>query len=212
MARPVDDLTDSLARRAMFKLLDRVRRRAASSCVEPGRDARLRADPLRAPGDRDASMCTTRTSTPRSARGSLGLAESYIDGEWDSDDLTSLVRVGARNMPAFDRARAAYRLAERPGPRDRRTAAHDEHRHKRRTSGHYDIGNELFTRFLDDDTLAYSSGDLHEPARHAGRRLSARSSTASAAGSRLRPATTSSRSAPAGAASRSTPPATTAAA
>lgn len=95
-------------------------------------------------------------------RGSLGLAESYIAGEWDCDDLTSLVRVGARNMPALDRARGAYRLAERPA-RAIGALLHDEHRHKRRTSGHYDTGNELFTRFLDSDTLAYSSGIFNSP-------------------------------------------------
>lgn len=160
MARPFDKLADSVARRAMFKILDR---------VDEGRLV------LREPGG-EYVFGQTRFAHPVTAavevhdphfyasfaRGSLGLAESYIDGEWDCDDLTSLVRIGARNMPALDRARAAYRLAERPA-RAIGALLHDEHRHKRRTSGHYDTGNELFTRFLDDDTLAYSSGIFTGP-------------------------------------------------
>ena len=37
-------------------------------------------------------------------RGSLALAESYADGAWDSDDLVSLVRIGARELPRLDRS------------------------------------------------------------------------------------------------------------
>ncbi|MBF6619274.1 MAG: SAM-dependent methyltransferase, partial [Patulibacter sp.] len=38
-------------------------------------------------------------------RGSLGIGDSYADGRWSSPDLVSLVALGARNMPAFDRLR-----------------------------------------------------------------------------------------------------------
>jgi cyclopropane-fatty-acyl-phospholipid synthase len=89
-------------------------------------------------------------------RGSLGLAESYRDGEWDCDDLTALVRIGARNMPALDRARAIYRVAEQPARR-MGEMVHDHTKRRTRTARHYNLGNDLFSRML-DETMAYSSG------------------------------------------------------
>ena len=50
-------------------------------------------------------------------RGSLGVADAYIDGEWDCDDLVTLVRIAAREVPRLDRLRRAVlplrRLLER---------------------------------------------------------------------------------------------------
>ncbi|MBJ7347885.1 MAG: class I SAM-dependent methyltransferase [Thermoleophilaceae bacterium] len=89
-------------------------------------------------------------------RGSLGLAESYSDGEWDCDDLVTLTRIGARNMPALDRARAVYRVADRP-LRLLDRALYKAHLHKEKTARHYNTGNELFEMFL-DETMAYSCG------------------------------------------------------
>lgn len=156
MARSLDEI----ARRVMFKILGRVTEgrvvlRESEGIYEFGQN-RFR-HPLTATVEvRDPHFYTAFL------RGSLGLAESYIDGEWECDDLTSLVRIGARNMPALDRARSIYRVAERPA-RAIGALLHDEHLHKRKTSAHYDTGNELFTRFLDSDTLAYSSGIFRSP-------------------------------------------------
>ena len=50
-------------------------------------------------------------------RGSAGLARSYRDGEWACDDLVSLVRIGAREMPRLDRMRRPLEpAAQRPSP------------------------------------------------------------------------------------------------
>ena len=35
--------------------------------------------------------------------GSIGAAELYIDMSWETDDLTSVIRVFARNLPALDK-------------------------------------------------------------------------------------------------------------
>ena len=52
-------------------------------------------------------------------RGSRGLADGYLNGYWDSPDLTAVIRVGARNSGAFDelaRRLAAVRVPyQRPG-------------------------------------------------------------------------------------------------
>lgn len=150
---------DSAARRAMFKVLGRMKH----GRVE-----------LREPS-RHFAFGQTRFERPVTAlvdvhdphfytaffRGSLGLAESYVAGEWDCDDLTAFVRVGAQNMPAFDRARGFYRVAERPA-RSLHARLYDERRHRRRTARHYNLGNDLFERML-DPTMGYSSGIFSSP-------------------------------------------------
>ena len=92
-------------------------------------------------------------------RGSLGLAESYGRGGWDCDDLVSLVRMGAREMPRVDRLRRPFvpllDLLSRV-PRNTREAA------RRHISAHYDLGNPLFELFL-DDTMTYSCAVFEDP-------------------------------------------------
>ena len=40
-------------------------------------------------------------------RGSTGLAETYMDGHWDTDDPVALIRIAARNMRGDGRPAAA---------------------------------------------------------------------------------------------------------
>ena len=47
-------------------------------------------------------------------RGSSGLGASYIDGWWDTDDLTGLIRFCLRNLEAVDRAQKRLHRATRP--------------------------------------------------------------------------------------------------
>jgi cyclopropane-fatty-acyl-phospholipid synthase len=92
-------------------------------------------------------------------RGSLGLAETYADGRWDCDDLVSLVRIGAREMPRLDRLRRplvpALDLLSRV-PRNTRDSAPGH------IAAHYDLGNGLFELFL-DDTMTYSCAIFEDP-------------------------------------------------
>ena len=92
-------------------------------------------------------------------RGSLGLAESYGRGGWDCDDLVSLVRMGAREMPRVDRLRRPFvpvlDLISRV-PRNTRDAA------RRHIAAHYDLGNPLFELFL-DASMTYSCAVFEDP-------------------------------------------------
>jgi cyclopropane-fatty-acyl-phospholipid synthase len=110
-------------------------------------------------------------------RGSVGAAESYMEGQWDSDDLVSLVRILVANRELLDgleggaarlsgwvlRAAHALRRNTRAGSR-------------RNIAAHYDLGNEFFALFLSKD-LMYSSA-LWEPGtdtlEHASQRKLAR--------------------------------------
>ena len=97
------------------------------------------------------------------ARGSLGLADAYADGLWDSPDLVALVRLAARVMPALDRIRVMAAPVLRPielARALRRPAGRDQRR--RDIAAHYDLGNELFSRML-DATMTYSCALFSEP-------------------------------------------------
>jgi cyclopropane-fatty-acyl-phospholipid synthase len=92
-------------------------------------------------------------------RGSLALADAYADGRWDSDDLVSLVRIGARELPRLDGLRrlfAPVRNAVTRIPRNTRDGA------RRHISAHYDLGNEMFRLFL-DETMTYSCAYFESP-------------------------------------------------
>ena len=92
-------------------------------------------------------------------RGSLALAESYADGAWDSDDLVTLVRIGARELPRLDRWRrplTPLRNVFTRVPRNTRDGA------QRHIAAHYDLGNDMFRLFL-DDSMTYSCAYFETP-------------------------------------------------
>ena len=95
--------------------------------------------------------------------GSLGAAESYINGRWHSDDLTALIRVFARNLETAD-------ALERGWARPAAVAARLWHQlrantrsgSKRNIHAHYDLGNEFFELLL-DPSMNYSSAIFDSP-------------------------------------------------
>jgi cyclopropane-fatty-acyl-phospholipid synthase len=92
-------------------------------------------------------------------RGSLALAESYADGSWEADDLVTLVRIGARELPRADAWRKPLiplRNAFTRIPHNTRAGA------RRHISAHYDRGNEMFRLFL-DDSMTYSCAYFESP-------------------------------------------------
>jgi cyclopropane-fatty-acyl-phospholipid synthase len=100
---------------------------------------------------------------PMLAHGSRGLADGYIDGLWDSPDLTAVVRVAARNATALDHWRKRFAAVRVPlqlarGIRGRNTRV----RSRDDISAHYDLGNELFELML-DETMMYSCAVFPRP-------------------------------------------------
>jgi cyclopropane-fatty-acyl-phospholipid synthase len=90
-------------------------------------------------------------------RGSRGLAEAYAAGEWDSPDLTAVIRVAARNLGGLDRLRR--RLAPLLAPWQRARGLVERNtpaRSRRDIAAHYDLGNDLFELML-DPTMMYSA-------------------------------------------------------
>jgi cyclopropane-fatty-acyl-phospholipid synthase len=112
------------------------------------------------------------------ARGDIGLAEAYLDGHWDSPDVTGLLALLARNHLALKKAvYGSWRnlLAARLRHwlnRNSRTGS------KRNIMAHYDLGNDFYRLWLDPG-MSYSSalyravdaGDLESAQRAKYRRL-----------------------------------------
>ena len=95
--------------------------------------------------------------------GSVGAGESYMLGQWRSDDLVGLLRLMLRNREALDAMEGG--LARLSAPL--RAAAHWMHRNtragsRRNISAHYDLGNDFFRLFL-DETMMYSCAIFERP-------------------------------------------------
>jgi cyclopropane-fatty-acyl-phospholipid synthase len=95
--------------------------------------------------------------------GDIGFAESFIDGDWTTPDLTALLRVLVQNRAEVDRVifgswvgRLAYRIKHLL---QRNTRSNS----KKNIHAHYDLGNAFYSLWL-DPTMNYSSalfgGDL----------------------------------------------------
>jgi cyclopropane-fatty-acyl-phospholipid synthase len=86
--------------------------------------------------------------------GLIGFGESYMAGEWSSDDLTAVLTVFATSVADLV-PRALQRLRPiAPAFRPRwRGAGRDQARNN--VAEHYDLSNELFAGFL-DGTMTYS--------------------------------------------------------
>jgi cyclopropane-fatty-acyl-phospholipid synthase len=114
-------------------------------------------------GDNDGLAARVTVRDPRFWRrvalgGSLGAGESYVDGDWEVDDLTALVRLLVRNHPARNGLDGGLSLLRRPLDlayallrRNSRAGA------RRNIADHYDLGNDYFALML-DPTMTYSSG------------------------------------------------------
>ncbi|MFP5305377.1 MAG: class I SAM-dependent methyltransferase [Gammaproteobacteria bacterium] len=88
--------------------------------------------------------------------GEVGFGEAYLDGCWDTPDLTPLLSVLYLNEPHYKGpyeknviGRLYGWLQHRLRSTRARARANIEH--------HYDLGNEFYKMWL-DDTMAYSSG------------------------------------------------------
>ena len=88
--------------------------------------------------------------------GALGLAEAYLDGDWDSPDLAAVIEFGAR-------LQRAGHLKRRPSLPQRwldrwrhRGNANSPAGARANIAAHYDLGNAFYQQWL-DETLTYSS-------------------------------------------------------
>jgi cyclopropane-fatty-acyl-phospholipid synthase len=112
-------------------------------------------------GTEDGPHATLRLRNGRLARrylagGSLGFAEGYIDGDWDTPDLAALLALLSLNEQAWGDGyfgslwhRCVRRVQHLLRPNTRGGS-------RRNIYAHYDLGNEFFAAWL-DPSMTYSS-------------------------------------------------------
>jgi cyclopropane-fatty-acyl-phospholipid synthase len=89
-------------------------------------------------------------------RGAMGLAESYLAGDWDSPDLAGFLYFGSVNERSFGdstKGVAALRLGDRLRHLLR---SNSPSRARRNIAYHYDLGNDFYASWL-DRSMTYSS-------------------------------------------------------
>lgn len=156
--------TDRLLKRRLVDLMRQLRN-AQITLIDAEGSLHL-GQPSALPGQ--TLHATLRVSNPGfyrqiAANGSVGAGEAYMDGLWHCDDLVALVRILVINRDLLDametgtarlggvalRAWHALRRNSRFGSR-------------RNIAAHYDLGNPLFSLFL-DSRLMYSSAIFAQP-------------------------------------------------
>jgi cyclopropane-fatty-acyl-phospholipid synthase len=95
--------------------------------------------------------------------GTTGAGEAYMNGYWDCDNLTALVRLMVVNRDLMNDVDSGWSRLSAPLFKaahwlNRNTAAGS----RRNIAAHYDLGNKFFELFL-DETMAYSCGIFETP-------------------------------------------------
>jgi len=88
-------------------------------------------------------------------KGSAGLGESYMKGDFETEDLTSLIELSARNINTTYKFSGFFEfsLLKNLIKENKNTIA----KSKKNISLHYDLGNDFFSTWL-DKSLTYSCG------------------------------------------------------
>jgi cyclopropane-fatty-acyl-phospholipid synthase len=92
--------------------------------------------------------------------GSVGAGQAYAQGLWHTDNLTNVVRIFAKNIDVLDSIDNRWTQLGQYALK----ALHFMRRNNRQGSrqniaAHYDLGNDLFSQFL-DPTMMYSSAQF----------------------------------------------------
>ena len=95
--------------------------------------------------------------------GSIGVAEAFIAGKWTSPNLTHVIRIFARAQQETDKLETNKTIYNKL----KNTLFHRKNRNtqtgsKKNILAHYDLGNDLYTRFLDPQMM-YSSAIYPSP-------------------------------------------------
>lgn len=89
--------------------------------------------------------------------GSIASGETFTDKLWDSPNLTNVIRIFARNLSTLDRWEKRFQWLTLPMTKIRHIANNNSPTQAKKNIGaHYDLGNRLYTKFL-DESMMYSA-------------------------------------------------------
>ena len=140
------------ATRLALEVLDRVQGGAIGLDLPDGQSIRVGRGPLQAHWRvHDLQMFDAVL-----ASGDIGLAEAWMDGCWDTDDLTALLTLLSRNRAEL--GKAVYgRFVRVLGHRIwHMLRANTRSGARRNIEAHYDLGNEFYQLWL-DQSMTYSA-------------------------------------------------------
>lgn len=146
---------ERFARRVLFAVLNRSQR-GSFIVKENNREVAHFQGPLSGPRA-EINVVNGKTYQAMVFSGDIGAGEAFMAGHWTSPDLTAVIEFFAANLSVLDALEK--RLSWLTWPlhmlshvrrRNSKTRA------KENIAAHYDLGNELYTRFL-DTRLQYSS-------------------------------------------------------
>lgn len=157
---------ENKCRNLVFSLLDKLEK-ASLEIEEAGQITRL--------GNKDAKLCGKIIVQDASMYvdfvkgGSIAAAEAYIAKKWTTPNLTEVIQVFARCQEQLDEIeKQGAWFTQLKNKIFHRKNANTQSGSKNNILAHYDLGNELYTRFL-DSTMMYSSAiysdsatELHE--------------------------------------------------
>ncbi|MCM2679998.1 SAM-dependent methyltransferase [Echinimonas agarilytica] len=90
--------------------------------------------------------------------GSIGAAESYMQGHWETPDLTAVMRLMASNLATLDRLDASTSWLNRLSRKlFHKLNGNSVTGSKKNIVAHYDLSNAFYELFL-DSTMMYSAG------------------------------------------------------
>jgi cyclopropane-fatty-acyl-phospholipid synthase len=88
--------------------------------------------------------------------GDTAIGEAYMDADWSTPDLVSLIRLAVRNLAQLERLNSFFSSLGRAADRLRhRLRANTVEGSRRNIRAHYDLSNEFFQLFL-DQRMVYS--------------------------------------------------------
>lgn len=95
--------------------------------------------------------------------GSVASGETYMDGMWNTPNLTNVIRIFARNLPTLDKWEKRFAWLTFPINKiqhffNRNSVAQA----RKNIQAHYDLGNQLYTHFL-DESMMYSAAVYPHP-------------------------------------------------
>ncbi len=94
--------------------------------------------------------------------GDIGIAESYIDGDWSSPDLASVFEFAARNMSKLAGTLNGSAPFQWVHKLSHRLHCNTKRGSRRNIAAHYDLGNAFYSQWL-DPTMTYSSALFDTP-------------------------------------------------
>lgn len=89
--------------------------------------------------------------------GSVGFGESYVEGDWDTPDLSGLLLLLAKNQKDLGRVGRGFSIIAKQANRIYHKARRNTlGRSKENIQAHYDLSNDFYQTFL-DPSMTYSS-------------------------------------------------------